>query len=59
LLNADKCIGGGTGEMLAGEVFEVGEDWICNILVSEPEPELQARVAEAVAACPTRALRIE
>jgi len=45
--------------MLAEEVFEVGEDWICNILVSEPEPELQSRVAEAVAACPTRALRIE
>ena len=54
---AGKCIGSGSCEMLAPEVFEVRDDGLAHVLAAEPAPELAARVAQAVEACPTRAIR--
>lgn len=54
---ADKCIGSGSCEMLAPEVFEVRDDGLAHVLTAEPGPELDGLVAQAAAACPTRAIR--
>ena len=59
VLEADRCIGSGNCEVLAPDVFEVGDDMVCHILVDEPGPDLQTDAEMAVEACPTRALRIE
>ena len=59
VLDADRCIGSGNCEMLAPDVFEVGDDMVCNILIEQPGPDLQEDAELAVEACPTRALRIE
>ena len=58
VLEMDKCIGSGNCEMLAPDVFVVGEDMVCHILVAEPGPELEEDAELAVEACPTRALKI-
>lgn len=54
---AGKCIGSGSCEMLAPEVFEVRDDGLAHVLAAEPAPELAARVAQAAEACPTRAIQ--
>lgn len=59
VLEVDKCIGSANCEMIAPDVFEVGDDMVCHILVEEPGPELADDTEMAVEACPTRALRIE
>lgn len=59
VLEVDRCIGSSNCEMLAPDVFEVGDDMVCHILVEEPGPELAEDAETAVEACPTRALRIE
>ena len=55
---ADKCIGSGSCEMLAPEVFEVRDDGLAHVLADDPAPELASQVAQAAEACPTRAIRI-
>ena len=59
VLEVAKCIGSGNCEMLAPAVFEVRDDMVCHILISEPGPDLEEDAEMAVEACPTRALRIE
>ena len=56
ILHVDKCIGSGSCEMLAPDVFEVRDDGLCHILLDEPGPDLIDRVDQAVEACPTRAI---
>ncbi len=58
-LDADKCIGSGNCEMIAPDVFEVGDDMVCRILVAEPGPDLAEDAELGVESCPTRALRLE
>ena len=52
VLEVDKCIGSGSCEMNAPEVFEVGEDGLAKLLNAAPGSEMEAecRMAEALGA---------
>lgn len=54
-----RCASLGICEAIAPTVFEVGEDGALALLDPNPDESLRAIVAEAVAACPTGALRLE
>ena len=59
VVDFEKCTGLGICESLAPEFFEVNEEGNLLLLKEDiGDDELQA-VAEAVAGCPTEALRIE
>jgi ferredoxin len=59
VVDRDKCTGLGICESLAPDVFEVNDEGELVLLKEDiSEEELQA-VEEAVAGCPTEALRIE
>lgn len=53
-----KCTGLGICESLAPEVFEVDEDGDLTVLTEEVSDEDLAGVREAIAGCPTEALRL-
>lgn len=55
----DKCTGLGICESLAPEHFEVNEDGDLVLLKETVEDDDVQAVEEAVAGCPTEALRIE
>ena len=59
VVHVDKCIGSGACEMLAPEVFEIGDDMKCRLLIDEPGHQLHDDVEMAAEACPTRAIDIE
>jgi ferredoxin len=42
----------------APDVFELNDDEVVDILLSEPPPELESAVIGAVTACPKQALRM-
>ena len=52
----DRCIGSGNCELLAPDVFEVGEDGVARVLRSQPGQADEDAVRDAVAQCPTGAL---
>lgn len=54
----DRCIGSGNCELLAPEVFEVGEDGVVQVLRPQPERADEDAVRDAVAQCPTGALAL-
>jgi ferredoxin len=57
-VDRERCVGSGTCEALAPDVFEVDDDGA--LLVHRPQPaaaELDG-VEDAVQACPTRALTL-
>lgn len=54
-----RCASLGMCEEVAPEVFEVNDDGALVLLVPEPPESARALVVEAVAACPTGALRLE
>ena len=54
-----RCASLGMCEEVAPEAFEVGADGALVLLAPEPPESARALVAEAVAACPTGALRLE
>jgi ferredoxin len=54
----DRCVGTGGCEALAPDVFEIGDDGAPAVLRPEPRPADLTDVRDAVAACPTRALRL-
>lgn len=59
IVDRTKCTGLGICESLAPDVFEVDEDGDLVLLTDEvPEGGLDS-VEEAVAGCPTEALRLE
>jgi ferredoxin len=58
-VDTDKCTGHGVCESLASEVFEVGDDGIVHLLMTEPPEILRAALESAVAECPTQSLRLE
>ncbi len=59
VVDRDKCTGLGICESLAPDVFEVNDEGELVLLKEDiSDEELQA-VEEAVAGCPTEALRIE
>ena len=53
VLEVDKCIGSGSCEMNAPEVFEVGEDGLAKLLNAAPGSEMEAECRMAEESCPT------
>jgi ferredoxin len=58
VVDFDKCTGLGICESLAPEFFEVNDDGNMVLLKEDVSPDELAAVSEAVAGCPTEALRI-
>ena len=56
-VDRERCVGSGSCEMLAPDVFEVGDDGVVAVLRA-PEQTDADDVRDAVAACPTRALAL-
>jgi len=59
VLEVDKCIGSGSCEMNAPEVFEVGEDGLAKLLNVAPGSEMEAECRMAEESCPTQAIAVE
>lgn len=57
--DANRCASVGMCESVAPQVFEIGSDGALVVLQPTPGEDLRDLVEEAVAACPTEALRIE
>jgi ferredoxin len=53
-VDRDLCVGSGTCELLAPDVFEVGEDGVVRVL--QPGQADEGAVRDAAAQCPTGAL---
>ncbi|MGY1592748.1 ferredoxin [Geodermatophilus sp. SYSU D00965] len=58
VVDLERCVGSGTCELLAPEVFEVGDDGVVTLLRPEPGADQLAAVRDAVAQCPTQALSL-
>jgi ferredoxin len=58
VLDRERCVGSGTCEALAPEVFEVGDDGIVTVLRPEPAAAEEDAVRDAVTQCPTGALSV-
>lgn len=59
VLDESKCSSLGMCEAVAPDYFEVGDDGALSVLNAEPDESVRALMEEAVAACPTAALRLE
>lgn len=57
-VDRERCVGSGTCEMLAADLFEVGGDGIVAVLRPEAEEDDLDAAEEAVRACPTQALAL-
>ena len=55
-VDRERCVGSGTCEMLAPDLFEVGDDGIVAVLRPEPDGADVEAAEDAVQACPTSAL---
>jgi len=58
LADRERCVGSGACELLAPEVFEVGDDGVVVLLRPEPAAEAEDAVRDAVEQCPTGALSL-
>lgn len=58
-LEIAKCIGSGSCEMLAPNVFEVGNDGLAKLLDSSPGSDMESEVRAAEESCPTQAIKVE
>jgi ferredoxin len=58
-VDTDRCTGHGVCESLAPEIFEVGDDGVVHLLTEQFEETQRGVLEEAVAECPTQALRLE
>lgn len=59
VLDESKCSSLGICESVAPNFFEIGDSGVLNLLNPTPPEEERALMEEAVASCPTLALRIE
>jgi len=57
-VDRERCVGSGSCEMLAADLFEVGGDGIVAVLRPEAEEDDLDAAEEAVRACPTQALAL-
>ena len=57
-VDRERCASTGGCEAVLPEVFEIGDDGALVILQPEPPQEWMDDVRQAIAACPTRALRL-
>ena len=58
LVDRERCVGSGTCEALAPDLFEVGDDGVVEVLRPDPGADEQA-ARDAVHACPTGALSLD
>ena len=58
-VDRDRCVGSGSCEALAPDVFEVDDDGVLVVLRESLADEEVADVRDAVTACPTRALSLD
>jgi len=58
LADRERCVGSGSCELLAPELFEVGDDGVVQVLRSDPAGD-DAAARDAASACPTGALSID
>ena len=58
VVDRERCVGSGSCEALAPDVFEVGDDGVLVVHRPEPAKDELPDVRDAVAACPTRALSL-
>ena len=59
VVDTDRCGGHGLCEAIAPAYFEVGSDGLSQVLRPEIDPDDLVDIEDAVASCPTEALRIE
>jgi ferredoxin len=59
VVDRDRCVGSGTCEALAPDVFEVDDDGVLVVRRETPGDGEQSDVRDAVNACPTRALTLD
>ncbi len=57
-VDRERCVGSGTCEMLAPDLFEVGDDGMVAVLRPEPGGADVDAAEDAVQACPTQALSL-
>ena len=57
VVDRDRCVGSGTCEALAPDLFEVGDDGVVGLLRQDPAGDHEA-ARDAVSACPTGALSL-
>jgi ferredoxin len=57
-VDRERCVGSGTCEALAPDVFEVDDEGVLVVHRSEPAGDELSDVEDAVQACPTRALSL-
>ena len=57
-VDRERCVGSGTCEMLAPDLFEVGDDGIVAVLRPELDGADLDPAEDAVQACPTQALSL-
>jgi ferredoxin len=58
LVDRERCVGSGTCEALAPDLFEVGDDGIVEVLRRAEAGSDEAVASDAVSACPTGALSL-
>jgi ferredoxin len=59
VVDTDRCGGHGLCEAIAPEYFEVQSNGLSQVMRPEIDPDDLAEIEDAVASCPTEALRIE
>jgi len=57
-VDRERCVGSGSCEALAPDVFEVDDEGVLVVHRSEPTGDELSDVEDAVQACPTRALSL-
>ncbi len=57
-IDVTKCIGSGSCEMLAPEVFSVGDEGVVSLIDANPGDALLEQVRAAATACPTGVITI-
>ncbi|MGY1805702.1 ferredoxin [Blastococcus sp. SYSU D00922] len=57
-VDRERCVGSGTCEALAPDVFEVDDDGVLVVHRPQPSDDELNDVEDAVQACPTRALSL-
>jgi len=57
-VDLERCLGSGSCEMLAPDLFEVGDDGVVRVLRPLGGDDDLALAQDAVSACPTRALSL-
>jgi ferredoxin len=57
-IDYDKCIGIGSCESIAPDIFEVGDDGQVKVKIDDPDASYEATLREAEASCPTGAITV-